>query len=84
MVECDFNFFIDCEFCGDMFGFRVSGCDDCDDCERCVMVSNGLNECFAWYDDWIELSDGYDSWMGFSDECDECDDISSILWLFSG
>ena len=24
--------------CGDMFAFRVSGCDDFDDCERCVMV----------------------------------------------
>ena len=34
------TFFIDCECCDDMFGFRVSGCDDCDECERCVVVSN--------------------------------------------
>ena len=38
MVECGFNFFIDHECCGDMFAFRVSGCDDFDDSERCVMI----------------------------------------------
>ena len=40
IVECGFNFFIDCECCDDMFGFRVSTCDDCDECERCVVVLN--------------------------------------------
>ena len=41
MVQCGFNFFIDCECCGDMSGFRVYSYDDCDECEHCVMVSNG-------------------------------------------
>ena len=82
-----FSFFIDCECCDDMFGFRVSGCNDCDDCDCCVVVSNECNDCdehSGQYGGWIEFSDGYDGWMGFSDECDECDGISSILWLFSG
>ena len=45
LVECGFNFFTDCECCGDMFGFRVSGCDGSDECERCVVVSNGGDDC---------------------------------------
>ena len=28
IVECGFNFFIDWEYCGDVFGFRGSCCDD--------------------------------------------------------
>ena len=44
-MECGFNFFTDCECCGDMFGFRVSGCDGSDECERCVVVSNGGDDC---------------------------------------
>ena len=70
-----------------MFGFRVSGCNDCDECDYYVVILNGWDDCdehSGWYGGWIEFSDGYDSWMGFSYECDECDDISSILWLFSG
>ena len=32
MVVCGFNFFIDCECCDYMFGFRVSSFDNCDEC----------------------------------------------------
>ena len=39
MVKCGFN--IDCECCDDMFGFRVSGCDDCDECELVLWFRMG-------------------------------------------
>ena len=53
----------------------------------CVVVSNECNDCdehSGWYGGWIKFSGGYYGWMGLSDECDECDGISSMLWLFSG
>ena len=50
------------------------------------MVSNGwdvYDEYSGWYGGWIDFSDEYENWVVFSDENDECDGISSILWLFS-
>ena len=34
MMECGFNFVIDCKCCDGIFGFRVFS-DDCDECEHC-------------------------------------------------
>ena len=45
MVGWGFNFFINCECCDDLFGFRVVSCDDCDECGCCVVVSNGWDDC---------------------------------------
>ena len=61
MVEFGFNFFLDCECCDDMFGYKLCGCDDSDKCERCVVVSNEWDDCdeySGWYGDWNEFSHG--------------------------